>query len=170
MPQNAQKWLYVIFVILVPLAVVHAFPSAATRLVALLWVTSLLPVVFTVLLVASDQTVRLKTYSNPIVEKRLTLAAKALVLVLILLIVWTCTLPIWRGAIAVYVKRQPLTVINGKISDVSTTVLSPGIYWNLHIDQNSDGYPYLFPTVFSFPDKEYRVALLPTTSFVLDVQ
>ena len=48
--------------------------------------------------------------------------------------------------------------------------LSPGLYWNLHIEQSVDGYVYLFPTVFNFSDKEYELTLLPSTNFVLDVR
>jgi len=170
MSQNVQYWLYVIFIILVPLALVHGFPSANMRVISLLWVATLVPIIFTILLFTSGQTVRLRNYSNPTVERRLTIGVKALVCVLIVMMVWIFTVPIWRGAFDVYVEGQTFTMISGKISSVSTTVLSPGIYWNLHLEQNVDGYAYLFPTVFSFPDKEYKLTLLPSTRFVLDVQ
>ena len=170
MSQNLQNWLYVLLIILVPLVLVHVFSSATTRLVALLWVASLVPIIFTILLFTSGQTVRLRNYSNPTVERRLTIGVKALVCVLIVMMVWIFTVPIWRGAFDVYVEGHPFTVISGKISSVSTTVLSPGIYWDLHLEQNVDGYAYLFPTVFSFPDKEYELTLLPSTNFVLDVR
>jgi hypothetical protein len=170
MSQNVQNWLYVLLIILVPLVLVHVFSSATTRLVALLWVASLVPIIFTILLFTSGQTVRLRNYSNPTVERRLTIGVKALVCILIVMMVWIFTVPIWRGAFDVYVEGHPFTVISGKISSVSTTVLSPGMYWNLHLERNDDGYAYLFPTVFSFPDKEYELTLLPSTNFVLDVR
>jgi hypothetical protein len=167
MSQSVQNWLYVIFIILVPLVLVHVFPNATTRLIALLWVASLVPTVFTILLFSSEQTVRLRNYSNPIVEKRVTLGLRALVCVLIVIIIWAFAVPIWRGAFDVYIEGQPFRIVSTKLSGVSTTILSPGIYWNLHIEQSDDGYAYLFPTVFNFPDKEYELTLLPGTHFVL---
>jgi hypothetical protein len=95
---------------------------------------------------------------------------KALVCALIVMMVWTFTLHVWGGAFDAFVDGQPFTVITGKISSVGTTVLSPGIYWNLHIENDVDGYAYLFPTVFNFPHKEYELTLLPSTNFVLDVR
>ena len=170
MSQNVQYWLYVILIIVLPLTLVHLFPSENVHVIALLWVASLVPIAFTIFLLAPGQTVHLRNYSNPVVERRLTLGLKALVCVLIVMTVWAFTLPIWRGAFEVYVEGHPFTVINGKISSVSSTVLSPGLYWNLHVERRVDGYVYLFPTVFSFPDKEYELTLLPNTQFVLDVQ
>ena len=96
---------------------------------------------------------------------------EALVCALIVMMVWTFTLPVWGGAFDAFVDGQPFTVITGKISSVGTTVLWPaGIYWNLHIENDVDGYAYLFPTVFNFPHKEYELTLLPSTNFVMDVR
>src|SRR5262249_43906838 len=127
MSQNVQYWLYVIFIILVPMALVHLFPSVNMRVIALLWVSSLVPIIFTILLLTSGQTVRLRNYSNPAVERRLTIGVKTLVCVLIVMMVWIFTVPIWRGAYDVYVSGQPFTVISGRISSVNTTVLSPAL-------------------------------------------
>jgi hypothetical protein len=170
MSANLQHWIYVILVVAIPFSAVHLFPSVGARLISLIWVSALVPAGLGILLFDSGQTVRLKNYSNPAVERRLTLGVRAVVCVLIVLMVWVFTVPIWHGAFDVYVGGQPFTVITGKISSVSTTVLSPGIYWNLHIEKDVDGYSYLFPTVFHFPDKEYEVTLLPSTHFVLDVR
>jgi hypothetical protein len=77
---------------------------------------------------------------------------------------WTFTLPVWGGAFDAFVDGQPFTVITGKISSVGT------IYWNIHIENDVDGYAYLLPIVLNFPDEEYELTLLPSTNFVLDVR
>ena len=165
MSDNRLNWTYLILVILIPLLAVHLIhPSTNARLFSLLWVSTIVPLFLTALVIRSKQSVRLRNYSNPRVERRLTAAIKAFACILILGFVWTFTVPIWSGTYKAYVLHEPLVAIQDTIAKVGSTVLTPGLYWSIHTTTDqSTAYAYLFPTIYRFGTDRYLIMLLPGT-------
>jgi hypothetical protein len=171
MTTNQQNWLYVIFVVFAPFLVVHLFPHTFARLMALLWVFSLMPIILTVLLFDPKQIVRLRNYSNPVVDKRITIIVKVLATVLIAIFIFAFTVPIWLGVYAVYVQNASLTVVDDTPTNLGSAVLAPGLFWYVHSTKDpSRGYAYFLPTNIPLNNIRYQFTILPGTNFVLGVQ
>ena len=172
MTENQKNWLYVIFVIVIPFIFVHSFTdSLVPRLLSVLWVATIFPLIIIVLLVTTRNTIRLKNYSNPVVEKRITFVAKLLAVFLAIGWIWYFTIPVWSGTYKVYALKQPFVVVVDSVSNQSATVLATGLYWNLKLSQNPTiGYMYLFPTKYRFGDSQYEFIILQNTNIILDVE
>ena len=127
MTENQKNWLYVIFVIVIPFIFVYSFTdSLVPRLLSVLWVATIFPLIIIVLLVTTRDTIRLKNYSNPVVEKRITFVVSF----------WQF---FWQsdgmvlhdsclvGTYKVYALKQPFVVVVDSVSNQSATVLATGL-------------------------------------------
>ena len=169
---NQQKWAWVIAFVVVPFIVVHLFPTSyVPRLFAMLWIYTLSPVVIFLLAIFTRQTIKLKNYSNPVVEKRLALIARGGGVILSLVLLIYLTFPLLIGTYNLYIQQEPLEVIEDLVTSQSTAVLAPGLYLGLRLSQSqNDSYTYYFPTIFRFGDSKFKFMILPGTHFILDVE
>jgi hypothetical protein len=172
MSDKQQKWLYVVLVIIVPFILVHVFEgSPIPRLLSVIWLFTIFPFLILFLVFSAKETVRLKNYRNPVVEKRLTVAIKALAFLLGVFCLYYFTLPIWVATYNVYGNRMPLTEINDSVSNLSSAVLATGLYLDINLTTHSStDYLYWLPTTYNFGDAHYTFAILTGTNIILQVQ
>lgn len=172
MTDNQQKWIWVIAFVVIPLILVHLFPTSyVSRLVAVVWIYTFVPLIIFILSLFTKQTIKLKNYSNPIVEKRISLIARGFGVVLSLAIAFYITLPIWIGTYNLYIRHQSMEIVQDSVANQSTAVLAPGLYLGLTLSHDPDqSYAYYFPTKYNFGDSQYKLMILPGTSVVLNIE
>lgn len=172
MTDQQQRWAWVIAFVIVPFAVVHLFPNFyVSRLMAIIWVYSLFPLILLVLSLKTKEVIKLKNYSNPIVEKRLSIIAKGLGVLISVIILFYLTFPVLGGTYNLYVKRQPIEIVKDSVANQSIAVLAPGLYLGLTLSHDeSTSYSYFFPTMYRFGDSEYSFLILPGTNIILAVE
>lgn len=166
------NWFYAITIIVIPFVVVRLFPDPITsRLFSILWVWTIFPILIGFLVFYTKETIRFKNYSNPTVEKRITIGVKVLTSVMALICLWFFTLPIWLGAYGLYVQNEPPILLQDSVSQVTTPFFGFGIVSNLKLSQDSENsYVYMFPTFFRFADSKFKFTILPGTHFILNVE
>lgn len=167
-----QKWIAAILLVVIPFLIVHLFSSSTTaRLISILWISVLFPVGLLLLILFTKQPVRLRNYSNPVVEKRLEFGIKVLGFIFAVIWIWYMAVPALVGTYKVYVLNQPFTIVNDSVGNISSTVLAPGLYFGISLkSQTNNKYAYLFPTVFRFDDNKFKFTILPGTKFILNVE
>ena len=172
MTDNQQKWVWVIAFIAIPFIVVHLFPTSyVPRLIAVLWIYTLSPLVIFFLAFFTRQTIKLKNYSNPAVEKNLSLIVRGGGVILSLFILIYLTFPLLTGTYRLYIQQEPMEVVEDSVANQSTAVLAPGLYFGLTLSHNqNNNYAYYFPTIFRFGDSQFKFLILPGTQFVLSIE
>jgi hypothetical protein len=135
-----QKWIAAIALIIVPFLLVHISPHSQTpRIISLIWVSLLFPLGLIYLIFFTRQPVRLRNYSNPVVEKRLEIGAKIFGFLIALIFLWSITMPVLTGIYGVYLLNQPFTILEDSVSDRSAPILASGIYWNVKLIKKPGG-------------------------------
>lgn len=172
MTSNQQKWLYVICVLVLPFIFVHIFSSSpVARLVAVIWLFTAFPLIILWLVFTTQETVRLRNYNNPAVEKRLSVIVKAAGFLLSVFCLYLFTIPVWVATYNVYVRHMSLTTIDDSVSGLSSSVISIGFYLDLHLSNSSStDYLYWLPTIYDFGNSQYEFTILTGTNIVLQVE
>lgn len=177
MSDNTKNWLYVVAVIVVPFILVHLFSdSYVPRLFSVIWAVLVLLCLFFLFafnpkakLLADSS--RLNKTANPEVLKKWNLASRIVAFVVGLAWLIFIATPILLSVANVYILHKPLTIITDSVYAQSSTIFSPGLYWNLKLSQNpSMGYAYWLPTINRFGDSKYEFTILTGTNFILNVQ
>jgi len=172
MTDNQLKWSWVICLIAIPFLCVHLFPGAyLPRLLSILWLDTAAPLAIGFPAVFTKQTIRIKGYSNQRVEKGISMVAKGLGVLIAVAYLCYFTIPLWLGTYNVYIRHEPLTTVEDSVSNLSSAVLAPGIYFGVTLSANpSTSYTYLFPTVYRFGNSRYKFTILTGTDIILDAQ
>jgi len=172
MTSTQQKWLYVICVLVLPFLFVHVFAgSPIARLIAVMWLFTAFPLIILWLVFTTKGTVRLRNYNNPVVESRLSVLLKSVVLLLGILCLYLFTIPLLVATYNVYGRHTPLTTVDDSVSGVSSNVISVGFYLDLHFLTNSStDYLYWFPTIYDFDKSQYEVTVLTGTNIILQAE
>lgn len=172
MNENQKNWAFVICLIVVPFTIVHLFANEiVSRLVSVLWVDTIFPAVIVFLVFYTKQTIRLKNYSNQVVEKRITIGVKFLTLLMAIAYFLYLSVPSWSGVYNVYLQNRPFVIVEDSVSRLSSVVFAPGLYLGVTLSgMPNDSYTYLFPTTYKFGDSVYKFTILPGTNTILKAE